>query len=125
VDPPSNYYDDVVEVYIRMIKRDSPAAAAAIEEIFASFGSRATLRATLVMTLLKMDAQKNHSVENINVQMHLIKDFPEAVPLLERAITCWIQAWNMPPDERPDLANGNPISADVEPAPSTPELPPA
>ena len=88
-------YDDVVSTYIHVLEHDSPEAAAVIAQILAIHGSRAALRATLVITLLKMEVEKNHSVENLDVQMHLIKDFPEALPLLERAITFCLQAWGI------------------------------
>jgi hypothetical protein len=119
----SGLYDDVVTVYLSMFKQDSPEAAAAIEEILSICGSRAALRATLVITLLKMEVQKNHSVENISIQTHLIKDFPEALPLLERAITCWVHAWGIRHEELLGLINGNPTSADRESILSTLTLP--
>ena len=88
-------YDEVVSTYIRVLKSDSPEAAIAIEELLSIYGSRAALRATLVITLLKMEAEKNHSVEAVTIQIHLIKDFPEARPLLERAIAFCLQAWGV------------------------------
>ena len=69
-------YDEVVSTYIRVLKHDSPEAAAAIAQILSIHGSRAALRATLVITLLKMEVEKNHSVENLSIQMQLMKDFP-------------------------------------------------
>jgi hypothetical protein len=89
----SDVYDDVVSTYISVIKQDSLEAAAAVEEILVSYGSRAALRATLVMTLLKAEAQNNHSVENLSVRRELLNDFPEALPLLERAVACWLLDW--------------------------------
>ncbi len=107
----SGLYDDVVSTYVRVIKQDSPEAAAAIEEILAICGTRAALRATLVITLLKMEVQKNHSVEDISIHRYVIKDYPEARALLERAITCWVQAWSIRQAEALGLANENPTSA--------------
>ncbi len=120
--PSSDYYDIVV-VYIRTIKRESPAAAAAVEEILATYGSRAALRATLVITLLKMEVQKNHSVENISVPMHLVKDFPEVLPLLEQAITCYLQARSRLSEEPSEQAEENPADDAGEPSSSAPEVP--
>lgn len=108
----SGLYDDVVSTYVRMLKQDSPEAAAAIEEILALCGTRAALRATLVITLLKMEVQKNHSVMNISSQTYLLKDYPAARPLLERAITCWVQAWSIRQAEALGLGNENPTGVD-------------
>lgn len=119
----SGLYDDVVSVYIKGIKRESPEAAAAIEEIVSLCGSRAALRATLVITLLKIEVQKAHSVENIDVQIHLLKDFPEARPLLERAITYCVEAWETARVAAAKQTNGNLAASDGGVKPSTPELP--
>jgi hypothetical protein len=119
----SDVYNDVVATYIHVLKQDSSDAAAAIEEILSSSGSHAALRATLVITLLKMEVQKKNSVENITSETHLIKAFPEALPLLEQAIACWIQAWSVSHAVPLGLTNGNHTSAKEEATPSTPKLP--
>ncbi len=120
---PSGLYDDVVATDIHVIKQDSPECAAAIEEILAICGTRAALRAALVITLLKMEVQKNQSVENVKLQTYLIRDYPQAVPLLERAITCWVRAWAIRQGEALGLANEYPTSAARRASAAIPLLP--
>ena len=120
----SDPYDQVVATYIHLLRQDSPEAAATIEEILAVYGSRAALRATLVITLLKMDALKTHSVEDISIHNYVIKDFPEARPLLEHAVVSWLHDWGIRQTEALGLANQNPTSADEEVTTSTGTLPP-
>ncbi len=107
-------YDDVVATYIRVVRRESPEAAGTIEQIHAVYGSRAALRATLVLTLLKMEVQKNHTVGNVDVQTHLIKEFPAALPLLNRAIAYCLRAWGIPLAEPFTQAIDVPASSDED-----------
>ncbi len=122
--PGSEIYADVVATYIRVIKQDSPDAAAVVEEIVSTCGSHAGLRATLVLTLIKMEAQKRQADQNIRFHMYLIKDFPEALPLLERAVTICLQVWAAPPPEPPGSAGAGSTSAAEEPTSPMPPLPP-
>ena len=117
-------YDDVVSTYIRVLEHDSPEAAAAIAQIISIYGSRAALRATLVITLLKMEVEKNHSVENHDVEIELISDFPEALPLLERAIAFCLRAWGIAYVESTELERWQPGNVDSESTSSTSMLPP-
>ncbi len=117
----SGSYNDVVATYIHMIKRDSPEAAGTVEQILAVYGPRAALRATLVLTLLKMEAQKNHAVGDIDAQTHLIKEFPAALPLLNRAIVYCLRAWGIPLMEPFTEAIDVPASTD-EDAPLIPPI---
>ena len=85
--------NEVVTTYIEVIKQDSPEAAAAIEEILVICGLRAALRATLVVTLSKMEYLENHAIQNVSSRSDLIQEFPEARPVLERALTSCLLAW--------------------------------
>jgi hypothetical protein len=117
-------YDEVVSTYIRVLEHDNPAAAAAVTQILSIHGSRAALRATLVITLLKMDVEKNHTVENLDVQMHLMKDFPEALALLEGAITACLKAWGIAYGESAEPEIRKPCCIENESTPSTSMPPP-
>ncbi len=116
----SGSYDEVVATYIHVIQRDSPEAADTVEQILAIYGSRTALRATLVLTLLKIEVQKNHAVDNIDVQMHLIKEFPAALPLLNRAIAYCLLAWGVPLVEPFTQAIDVPTSSDEDAPPIPP-----
>ena len=109
--PGSPDYDDVVTTYIRVIKRDSTEAAAALEKIRSVCGARAALRATLVVTLLKIEKQKGHGIADIHVHNYLIKDYPPAQPLLEYALRCCLLAWGTPYGEA-DLSEDQAAEAD-------------
>ena len=123
MEPASDQYADVVATYIEMIRRDSGEAAAAIEMILARFGSRTALRATLVITLVKMEVRKNRSIQDISAHSYLVKDFPEAWPLLEQAISYCLIAWGVPGAAPLDLLGATPTSADEEASASAPEPP--
>ena len=89
----ADIYSDVVSTYVRVIKQDSPEAADVVEAIRSASGSRAALRATLVITLMKMEAQRNHSLKDIRIERELLGAFPAALPLLDRAVAYWLRDW--------------------------------
>jgi len=84
-------YREVVATYIRVLRQDSVEAADAIEQILSLCGARAALRATLVMTILKMEVQQHQAISDISVHAYMLRDNPEALPLLEIAISCWLR----------------------------------
>ena len=93
--PIPDLYEDIAEVYIRMIEHDSLEAGAAIEQIHSTFGARAALRATLVITLLKMEVKENYHIPDLSIYGYIMEDYPEAVLLLEQAIMHCCRAWNV------------------------------
>lgn len=84
-------YDEVVTLYIRVIKEDSPAAAALFEEIRITCGARAALRAGLAMTLVKIEDQSQRPIPDVSTYAYMLVDYPLALSLLEQAIQCWIK----------------------------------
>src|SRR6185436_18096517 len=54
--------DDVALVYIRLVRKESPAAATILEQIHQQFGARTALNSALVVTLLKQEIQHDHSL---------------------------------------------------------------
>ncbi len=117
----SGSYDDVVATYIHVIRRDSPEAAGTVEQILAAYGTRAALRATLVLTLLKMEVQKNHPIDDFDVLTNLIKGFPAALLLMDRAIAHCLLAWGIPLEAPLTQADNVPASTD-EDAPLIPPV---
>jgi len=87
--------EDVALIYIRLVRKESPDAATVIEQIYVYFGPRPALRAALIITLLKPEIQQQ-SLLDTGIYTYLLLDFPEAVPWLEQAITCCLQAWGIP-----------------------------
>ncbi len=79
-------YDDVVDLYIRLISLDSRAAADAIEQIRITCDARAALRATLAITLIKTEAQRHQPIPDADAYAYLLIDYPQALPLLNQAI---------------------------------------
>ena len=57
MEPASDPYLDVALIYIRLVRNDSLEAASLIEKIHSGFGSRAGLRAALVMKIFKMEVK--------------------------------------------------------------------
>ena len=91
----SALYEGVVLVYIRLVRQDSPQAAAAIEQIHATIGAQAALYAALIITIFRMELKQNLWIPDMSVYAYLICDYPQAVPLLEYAIGCCLQAWGI------------------------------
>lgn len=88
-------YKDIANLYTHIIKQDSPEAGAAIEQIHAIFGARAALRATLVLTLLKMEVKENYHASAIRIYGCIFDEYPEAVQLLDQAIMHCQCAWGV------------------------------
>jgi len=102
---PSDLFEDVALVYIRLVSQESQEAAVAIEEIQAAFGSRAALRAALIITILKIEVQQNHWLPNIGLYAYLLADYPDALPLTEVAMRCCLQKWGISVAESSEWAN--------------------
>ena len=106
-------YQDLLLIYIGLIRKDSPQAAAAIEQMYVSIGGQAALRAALIITILRMEIRQNNWVPDISVHAYLIHPYPEAIPLLEYAMGCCLQAWGIHDLELAHLKMNNPASAEV------------
>jgi hypothetical protein len=91
----SDPYEDIVPFYINLIRLDSPQAAAAIEQISATVGTQAALRAALIITVIRMELRQNRWIPDKGVYSYLIQDYPEATGLLEVAIGCCMQVWGI------------------------------
>lgn len=87
--------EDVLIVYIKLVRQESVHAAAALEQIYVAIGAQAALRAALIITIFRMEVKQNHWIPDMRVYAYLIQDYPEAVPLLEYAIGCCLQAWGI------------------------------
>jgi hypothetical protein len=87
--------DDVTQVYIRLVRKESQDAAAVLEQIQTRFGAPAALRAALIITLLKQEIHHFHDLPSIEKYTHLLKDYTEAIPLLNEAIHFCIDTWNV------------------------------
>ena len=121
---PPDYYDEVVAVYIRMINQDSPQAAEIIQQIHSAYGSRAALRATLILTILKMEAQQDHPIpDSSRYTYYMFREYPEALPLLEKAVKCWRHDRSIWVADRENRTKGNLPDARASLPP--PDLPPS
>lgn len=90
----SDAYDDVVSIYIRVVEQDSREAAAAIEQIRVICGPRAALRATLIVTISKMEFLEQHLLSQVGGNLYLMREFPEALALMDQALAYCVQTWN-------------------------------
>jgi hypothetical protein len=89
-------YEDVALIYTRLVRKESAEAAAAVEQIQATFGTHAALRVALIITIVKIEVHQNHWVPNIGLYTHLLADYPDALPLMQYALTCCLQSWAAP-----------------------------
>jgi hypothetical protein len=92
--------DDTLSAYIQLVRQDSPAAAAVIEQIQLLFGAHAAFRAALILVLLKNEVQPYHALPDIGMYTYLLKDTAEAIPLLEEAITYCLADWGIPQGDK-------------------------
>ena len=92
---PSNSYEDIALVYTRFVRQQSEEAAVIIEQIRATFGSRAALRAALIVTIIHEEIQQHHVVPDVSIYTYLLKEYGAAIPLLEAAITCCLESEGM------------------------------
>jgi len=95
VETASDLDEEVILVYIRLVRQESREAAAAIELIRAAFGSRAALRAAVTITILKMEVHQNHWIPYFRFYANLLECYPEALPLTQYAAICCLQEWNV------------------------------
>lgn len=96
MEPDSELYEDVVRVYIQVIRHDSPQAAAIVESIQSLSGWRAALRATHILTLLKLEIKQHRYFPDLTMYAHIFNAYPEALSLLEEAIHHCLKAWDIP-----------------------------
>ncbi len=111
--PAPDRYSELLLVYISLIRNDSPQAADAIEQIYSSMGGQAALRAALIITILRMEFRQNQWIPNITVPAYLLQAYPEAIPLLEYALGCCLQAWGIHNLELAQLTMSHPTGAEV------------
>jgi hypothetical protein len=95
MNPTSSHYEEVAQVYTRLVEKDSPKAAASLRKIHFIAGAHATLRAALILSVLKTEVQKNHYLPNLKVYAYLLKEYPEAIWLLEEAIAYCLPTWGI------------------------------
>lgn len=88
-------FEETTLVYTRLVAQISDEAAAAIRQIHAAFGCHAALRAALIIMILKMEVEQNHWVPHFIIYMHLIGDYPDAIPLAQQAMECCLQVWTL------------------------------
>lgn len=91
----SNPYEAVASAYIGLVRQESVQASVALERIQAKVGVRAALRAALIITIFRMELKQNQWIPDTSVYIYLIRDYPQAIPLLEYAIGCCLQAWGI------------------------------
>lgn len=89
----SDLYENVALVYIRLVRKESEAAAATVERIHATFGAHAALRVALIIKILLLDTEQNRLIPNIDNYAHLLEDYPDAIPLAKVAMACCITSW--------------------------------
>ena len=96
METPVDPYEDVALVYARLVRRESQEAANAVEQIHAQFGSRAALRAALIITIFIEEIQHHHLIPDIRMYIYLFKDYEDAIPVLRDAITRYLESERMP-----------------------------
>jgi hypothetical protein len=92
---PPDLYEDVTQVYLRLIRKDSPHAAVHIAEIIPLCGAAAALRAAVILAVIKIEVRQDRWIPGKSIYASLIEDHPAAIPALEAAIICCLQAWGV------------------------------
>jgi len=95
MDNASSSNDDVTLIYIRLVRKESPDAAAVLEQIRSRFGAPAALRGALVITLLKQEIRHYHIHQDIENYIHLLNEYPDAMPLFSEAINFCLEKWTV------------------------------
>ena len=95
MNPNSDIYEDVAQVYMHLVEHDCTAAAA-LHQIYSTAGSQAAWRAALVIRVLKIEAQQNHYFPNLSSYADLFEYFPEVVGELKQVIAGCLPVWRMP-----------------------------
>jgi hypothetical protein len=95
MDYASNWYDSIAQVYTRLAEQDSPDAASVIEEIQSLCGSRAAMCAAVAIAITKLDVQKDGRIPDMGIYTQLLKDYPEALSLLQRAVVFCLPQWSI------------------------------
>ncbi len=110
----STEHEQVVSAYIGLVRQESAHAAVALERIRVTVGARAALRAALIITIFRMELKQNQWIPDMSVYTYLIRDYPQAVPLLEYAIGCCLQAWGIGDLELAHLEMGDPANSGTQ-----------
>lgn len=112
---------DVLQLYLSLVRRESRQAALAIEQIQDILGAQAALRAALAITIFRMEVKQYRRIPDIAVYTYLIRDYPEAVSLLESAMEWCLQNWGIRNLHNIHLNMDHALSPDTEFSPSNPE----
>ena len=67
-----------------------------------------------MITIFRLELKQNQWVPDVNLYRYLIQGCPQAVPLLEYAMGCCLQAWGIHNLELAQLTIANPTRADSE-----------
>lgn len=92
--------EDVALAYLRLVQLESPDAADIIKQIRVRFGTPAALRAALTITLLSEEVRYSQAMPDIRMYTSLLKDYRDAIPLLERAITLCLERFSIPENDK-------------------------
>jgi hypothetical protein len=98
----SDLYEDVTQVYLRLIRKASSHAAVHIAEIIPLCGAAAALRAAVILAVIKIEVRQDRWIPGKSIYASLIEDHPVA-------IICCLQAWGVLADvtdewTRPDYS---------------------
>ncbi len=93
--------------YVDIVRNDSPQAAAALERLLDAAGTAALLRATYILSLLKMEVVQNCFMPDLKSYRYMIQEFDDAhTALFEQAIEGCLRAWGVK-DIVVSFRNGN------------------
>lgn len=93
MEPGSSWYESAAQFYTRMVQLDSPDAVVIIEEIRSRCGSHAAMCAAVAIAITKLEVRRNGEPFDMGIYAQLLKGYPEALPLLERAVELCLPQW--------------------------------
>lgn len=115
----STEYEEVVSAYIGLVRQESVQAAVALERIHVKVGARAALRSALIITIFRMELKQKQWIPDMSVYAYLIRDYPQAVPLLEYAMGCCLQVWGIGDLQLAHLTMSDPANSGAQAASNT------
>ncbi len=111
---------DVFQLYLGLVRQESRQAAAAIEQIQELLGAAAALRAALAITIFRMEVKQQGRIPDMGIYSYLIRDYPEAIALLESAMEWCLQNWGIRSLRNIHLQTDDSINPNATSHPSSP-----
>ena len=89
-------YEEVANVYTRLVEKDSSAAAMVLRTIQHKQGAHPAFLAALIIAVLKRQIEDDRYLPDLKDYAYLFRDYSETIWLLEEALAHCLSAWGLP-----------------------------